>query len=421
MFTFLHAADIHLDSPLCGLERYAGAPVDEIRGAARRAFENLVQLAISEEVDLVLIAGDLYDGDWKDYNTGLFFVSQMSRLQAAGIRVFLIAGNHDAASQLTKALRPPANVHSFATRRPESVVLEDLGIVIHGQGFATRSVAADLSADYPLAQPGLFNIGMLHTSLDGRPGHDCYAPCTLDGLRSRGYQYWALGHVHRREIVSEAPWVVFPGNIQGRHAREPGDKGCTLVAVENDRVVSVEHRTVDVVRWSICDTDVTGVDQLEEVYVRVAEGLNDAVEAAQGRLLAARIRLTGSCPLHQELVVQHEQVLNECRSLALADGGDRVWIEKVIVNTSLSAGAVAARMRGDALGELLRAIDEWEVDDERLAELAEQVDDLAKRLPIELRTGHDAFDPRAPEILRASLEEVKESLSQRLLAPDGSG
>ncbi|HEX6862914.1 MAG TPA: DNA repair exonuclease, partial [Thermoanaerobaculia bacterium] len=191
MFKFLHAADVHLDSPLKGLERYEGAPADEIRGATRRAFDNLVDLAIEEEAAFLLLAGDLYDGDWKDYNTGLFFVSRMRRLEEAGIPVFLISGNHDAASQITRVLRPPGNVKVLATKRPETILLDGLEVAIHGQGFASQSVSEDLAAAYPDAVPQLFNVGLLHTSLDGRPGHASYAPCTLPGLRSKGYQYWA--------------------------------------------------------------------------------------------------------------------------------------------------------------------------------------------------------------------------------------
>ena len=104
-------------------------------------------------------------------------------------------------------------------------MLEDLGLAVHGQGFAKREVTEDLSSAYPQADPHLFNIGLLHTCLDGKPGHEPYAPCTVDGLRSKGYQYWALGHVHNREVVSQDPWIVFPGNIQGRHARETGSQG----------------------------------------------------------------------------------------------------------------------------------------------------------------------------------------------------
>jgi len=145
LFRFIHAADIHLDSALQGLERYEGAPVDEIRSATRRAVDNLVELAIDEEVDFVLMAGDLYDGDWKDYNTGLYFSERMGRLREANVRVFMIAGNHDAASQITKHLRLPDNVTVFSTRSPERVLVEELSVAIHGQGFINRAVTDDLS------------------------------------------------------------------------------------------------------------------------------------------------------------------------------------------------------------------------------------------------------------------------------------
>ena len=157
---FIHAADIHLDSPLKGLERYEGAPVDEIRGATRRAFDNLVNLAIEEGAEVVLLAGDLYDGDWKDYNTGLFFVDRMRQLEIAGIHVFIVAGNHDAASQITKQLRLPSNVTLFSTSKPETaqIEIEGLELAVHGQGFAKREVTEDLSRGYPPAVPNKFNI-----------------------------------------------------------------------------------------------------------------------------------------------------------------------------------------------------------------------------------------------------------------------
>ena len=244
---FVHAADIHLDSPLRGLERYEGAPIEAVRSATRDALANLVQTAIDESVDLVLIAGDLYDGDWKDYNTGLFLVAQLRRLHEAGIRVLLISGNHDAASRITRALRLPESVTVFATSRPETVVLGDLEVAVHGQGYASQAVTCDLSVDYPEPVPGCFNIGLLHTSADGREGHEPYAPCTVPSLVARGYDYWALGHVHRREVLHRDPWIVFPGNLQGRHVRETGAKGATLVTVEDRRVVSVDHAS-----WTWC-------------------------------------------------------------------------------------------------------------------------------------------------------------------------
>lgn len=214
-FKFIHSADIHLDSPLRGLERYEGAPIEYARKASRAAFVNLVNLCLQEEVDFVLIVGDLYDGDWRDYNTGLFFTWQVSRLNDAGIKVVFVRGNHDAASQITKSLRMPENVIELSTERPETIIFDELGVAIHGQGFATRNVTEDLTLKYPQPIREFFNIGLLHTSVDGRQGHDPYAPCNLKDLIAKGYDYWALGHVHTREILHDkGPWVVFPGNVQ---------------------------------------------------------------------------------------------------------------------------------------------------------------------------------------------------------------
>ncbi len=414
---FIHAADIHLDSPLRGLERYDGAPVEAMRGATRRAFENLVDLALSEAVDFVLLAGDLYDGDWKDYNTGLFFTHQMGRLREADIQVLMVAGNHDAASQMTKSLRLPDNVHHFSTRQPETRILDALGLAVHGQGFATRAVSEDLTRRYPQALPGLFNIGLLHTSLDGRPGHESYAPCSLEGLRSRGYDYWALGHVHQHEIVAEDPWVVFPGNLQGRHVRETGAKGCVLVRVENGRVADMDHPSLDVARWAVCRVDLTDAATLEDVYDRAEPVLRAAVATAAGRLLAVRLRLTGSCALHARLRAAPEQTINDCRALANTIGADALWVEKVLIETR-GAVSESALNRDDALGGLLRAIRDLELDSQRLSSLAGEVADLSLKLPAALRVGEDDFDPTRPDALQDCLEDVKSLLLDRLLGRD---
>ena len=187
MFKFLHAADIHLDSPLRGLSRYESAPTEAIRGACRRAFENFVDLAIDEKVAFILLAGDLYDGDWKDYSTGIFLSRQMGRLERSGIPVFAVAGNHDAANRMTRALDRPANMKMLSERKVETLKLDNLGVAIHGRSFGARQVRDNLAAGFPPAEKGLFNIGLLHTSLDGREGHAPYAPCTIDDLYVKGY------------------------------------------------------------------------------------------------------------------------------------------------------------------------------------------------------------------------------------------
>ena len=168
MFKFLHAADLHLDSPMHGLGDYDGAPTERLRAAGRAALENLVKLAISERVRFVLLAGDVFDGDWEDYNTGLFFVSQLGRLREQGIPVFLISGNHDAASRMTRGLPYPNNVRTFPADQAQTHLLEDVRVALHGQSYAQQKELRNLAAGYPAARPGWLNIALLHTALDGR-------------------------------------------------------------------------------------------------------------------------------------------------------------------------------------------------------------------------------------------------------------
>ena len=335
MFRFIHAADPHLDSPLKGLEAYEGAPSDLLRGATRRAFENLVSLALNERVDFVLIAGDLYDGDWKDYSTGLFFRNQMVRLNASDIPVYLIAGNHDAASVISKKLTPPGNVRVFSTRIVESLDVPGIPAVIHGRGFPNRAVPENLSQEYPPAIPGKFNVGLLHTSLTGLPGHDTYAPCSVQDLQGKNYGYWALGHIHQPEVISKDPWIVFAGNCQGRHIRESGPRGCRLVTVNDSlEVENVEFRVLDVVRWQLVTVDLNEVDQETELHHRIRLALADAVQTAAGRLAAVRITLTGVSPLHGGLHRDAPRLRAEMQAMAQDFGDDVIWIEQIKVATS---------------------------------------------------------------------------------------
>jgi DNA repair exonuclease SbcCD nuclease subunit len=357
-FRFLHAADIHLDSPMRGLEADPDAPVALIRDASRAAFRNLIDVAIEEQVAFVLIAGDLYDGDWQDWRTGLFFIEQAARLAEAGIRLLLVAGNHDAASVITRNLRLPQHITLFPHEQSGQLILEEHGVAVHGQSFPTRAVTHDLSRNYPKAVPGHFNIGLLHTSLTGRPGHENYAPTTPDALIAREYDYWALGHVHAREIVQESPWIVFPGNLQGRQIRESGPKGATLVTVSDGRVARVEHRTLDVFRWCSLEVPVADDRDLDSALERIAIALSTSLQAADGRPIAARVTLTGATPLHEQLLTDAEHVRQGVIAEGRQQGIDAVWIESVVIGTTSTADFRSLASRPDVVGRLTKVLDE---------------------------------------------------------------
>jgi DNA repair exonuclease SbcCD nuclease subunit len=415
---FVHAADLHIDSPLRGLERYEGAPVAEIRGATRRAFENLVSFCLAEEVDLLLLAGDIYDGDWKDYNTGLFFAAQLSRLRPAGIPVVLLRGNHDAQSQITRHLELPENARELDTARPERIVFERLGVAVHGQGFATRAVTEDLAAGYPDALPGAFNIGMLHTALSGREGHETYAPSSVETLASKGYAYWALGHVHTREVLSTEPYIVFPGNLQGRHAREAGEKGATVVTVEDGRITGVAHRSFDVVRWCVCDVDVTEAQSALDVVELARDGLEQALAEAGGRAVAAQVVLRGRTRAHGELHSDFERWTQQIR-LAATDAGGGLWVERIRHETQAPIDIEGLLERDDAIGQLARSLRALRDDEAELTSLLGELASLKNRLPLEAREGPEGIHLDEPAIVREALGDVEQLLLARLLSRVG--
>jgi DNA repair protein SbcD/Mre11 len=389
-FHFIHTGDIHLDSPLKGLSGQQGAAAERIRTATRAAFDNLVSQAIEEQVAFMIIAGDLYDGDWRDYQTGLFFVRQMGRLAQANIPVFLLYGNHDAESQITRRLTLPANVSVFSARKPETFRLERYAVALHGQSFRQRDITDNLVPAYPSPIAGCFNIGVLHTGLGGMGGHANYAPCAIEDLVNKGYDYWALAHVHQAAVLHESPHVAFCGNLQGRHIRESGAKGASLITVEDGQVGEISPLHVDVVRWTYLRVPVDHCAGAADAVDLIRQAIEDAVaRESEGRLLACRIELTGRTALHGELLASAEHLLAEARAAALGLGEEAAWVERLIIATE---GLEAAAARKDALGDLQRMIDGAASDAGLQAQLGSDLGELIRKLPHDVRAdGDDAL------------------------------
>lgn len=347
-FRFIHAADLHIDSPLIGLAGKSEEFAARINNASRQAFDNLVSLAQEERCSFIVIAGDLFDGQWRDYHTGLFFLSRMRRLRDAGIRVFIVLGNHDAENRFAKRLEFSDNVRVLSADKAETILPDDIQAAIHGRSFPRRDVTEDLAANYLQPVPGRFNIGVLHTALTGREGHELYAPCAIEELANRGYDYWALGHVHAHEILSRNPYIVFSGNLQGRHVRESGPKGVALVTVDDGRVVDFEHRPLDVIRWSLERLDAGQCNEFDAIHNLVRERLEELTGNADGRTLAVRLQIFGLTPLHYEAIKREVQLDEEIRTIAQTVGD--IWIERLELNTSppernLSDPTIAGRLQ----------------------------------------------------------------------------
>jgi exonuclease SbcD len=339
-FSFLHAADLHLGSPFEGLSLKDEELARRFASASREAFRSLVDAALAEKVAFVVIAGDIYEGEWRDASIGLFFNRELARLDRAGIGVFLLKGNHDAESVVTKSITLPPNVREFQSRAAQSFRIEDLKVVLHGRSFPDRIVAENYALAYPPAVPGWFNIGVLHTSCTGRPPHDTYAPCTVQELATRGYHYWALGHVHAYEILSRDPFVVYPGNLQGRNIRETGPKGAVLVEVEEGVVLEPRRLILDKARWALARVDLSGVADEEDALSSIEQALGEIEREAEARLVAIRVELLGATPLNRRFTADRQRLRDEVQAAAHRRHED-LWIETVLLRTSepVSPGA----------------------------------------------------------------------------------
>ncbi len=414
-FRFLHAADLHLDSPLKGLEQYEGAPVQQIRDSTRRALENLIELASTEQVAFVVIAGDLFDGKWTDIQTGLWTANQFRRLEKHGIKVYLIRGNHDSMSEAALKISWPRNVFEFPTDRPTTVIDERTGAALHGQGFATRECAVDLASQYPPAEPGRVNIGLLHTSLMGDAQHDAYAPTTPEVLLGKRYDYWALGHIHAHRVVHRSPTIVYPGCTQGRHIREPGAKGCLLVSVEG-QTCRPEFRETDVLRWQSVTIDLPALAQRREMLDAVHSQLDACRQQSGGRFCAVRLALTGRCDFHREVEKPQGriEILGEIRNLA--NQWDDLWIEKVELETAPPVDVEALRAGQDLFGELLRDFERWhQAEDAELSSLAQELPPLAQKIGSVMPNSE--LDLSDPEKIRHWLRQAESIVLS--LAPAG--
>ena len=334
-FSFIHAADLHLGSPMGALAKYAGCPEEQIRGAVDKALRSLVELAIREEVAFVILAGDLFDRQPKSAQAGLFFNVEMRKLKEAGIRVFAIAGNHDAESSTWSNVPKPV-IELLPTDKAGTIELEVGGqsIAIHGHSFPGNKVTKNLAKDYPGAVEGSFNIGILHTSLDNPESvHKTYAPCHLEDLLGKDYDYWALGHIHIPQVLHENPHILYSGNIQGRSIREMGARGCHLVKVNPQREIeSCELRELDVVRWFKREVNLSEIAEMDGVRDAITEAFEITLESANGRVPVVRLELVGETSLSSVLQTQAEDHYTDWVDLANEMG---VWLEKVKMLTTL--------------------------------------------------------------------------------------
>jgi len=401
-FRFIHTADVHLDSPLRTLALKNEEMAELVANATRTTFTRIIDLCIDEQVDALIIAGDLYDGELTSMKTAVFFVGEMQRLVEAGIKGFIVRGNHDAQSKITQHLTLPEGVHVFSTRG-DKFVLDELGVAVHGCSFSKGPIPKSLLTKYKAAEGDLINVGVLHTSLAGSAQHDPYAPCSVDELQAQNYTYWALGHIHKREVHATAPTtIVMPGIPQGRHINESGPKSVTLVDIDDEQNVTAVERLTSVVQFQRLEVDLTSVADWQELGIRLDRAFAEIVARVRSQQLIVRVNLTGSTPFSNALHREREALTHEVESRARNAGP--VWVEQTDNNTSLLAQDL--ELTADLANPVaeLRALVAASINDDGVIidTTLELIESLQRALPPELRERFDPSNEELRQVLKKS-------------------
>ncbi len=418
---FVHAADLHLDSPFVGLRAQAPENVAAaLRSATFDAYANLIDLCVEERADALLVAGDVYDSSDRSLRAQLRFVEGLGKLDAAGIRSFVCHGNHDPLDGWEARLDYPPGCTRFGPEFTAAPVFpgEPGRAVVHGISYPTRVVTDNLVERLGEVDPGPFTIGLIHANVGNNPDHDPYAPCSLEDLRRSGVDYWALGHVHTRQVMSErSPAVVYPGNSQGRHPGETGPRGAYLVDVDDGGAVRLDFRALDIVRWERLEVDISGMETEQDLISTLHGAAEAALDGAGGRPVVLRISLEGRGALHGPL--RRRGLVEELREDLNGEWAGRApfaWCERVEDGTSAVLDRERHAAGSDFLAEVLRTADRAGREPELAARLRSELDELYlhHRYRRHLR-GHE---PEGGD-LAALVGEAEEIAADLLLGDDG--
>lgn len=399
MIRILHTADVHLDSPLRSLALRDPELRDRVRTSSRTALTRIVDTALAEEVAALLIAGDLFDGAERSARTAAFLTLQLERLRERGIRAFYIKGNHDAENPLTGELTLPDNVHVFDGRGGKVQLAED--VWIHGVSFANRHAPESLLPKFPAPVEGAVNIAMLHTSLAGAKGHDPYAPCTVGELTAAGFDYWALGHVHRRQVHSKAPWIVMPGTPQGRDMGEPGPKSATLLTIDN--AIEIEEVPTSAVEFLHIQVDVADTDSDDALRDMLRRTLRDTARNLVSESGVVRLELAGSTRRRWQ-VLRDQDVWKETAAQYARETGT-LWLDKVVFD--LSDTAEPGHSATDELAGIMKTIREEPGFSETCrAEIEGILQELAPQRRAELLPDEAAMNQLARRLAEAGANRI---------------
>lgn len=411
--TFIHAADLHLDAPFQGIRADDETVGRTLAASTYTALSRIVDTCLERDVDFLVIAGDAYNSAAKSLRAQLAFRTEMQRLAAADIDVFVVHGNHDPASGWSAGLVLPDNVHVFAADRVERVpVVRDGEVVaaVYGRSFAKAAETGNLAKGFVREEGDPVAIAVLHANVGGDPDYDPYAPASLEDLRASRMDYWALGHIHKHEILARDPWVVYAGSPQGLNPKETGEHGCAVVEMGGGGVLNFEYVETAPVAWDRHDISAESAETIDQVATLLSDACAQA-RRTSGRPCILRIGITGRCAAHADLVRPGvlDQLLEELRSDQMATD-PWVWLDRVDASTASPIDLDAVRGGPDFSAELVRIADELATEGSSLDEIvAEIVAPVAASL-----AGYPG-----PDDAREALDRARDEALDLLLTKDG--
>jgi len=410
---FVHAADVHLDAPFSGVDASDARMRAELIDSTYRALDAVVEACLAHEADFLVIAGDVYNHADKSLRAQFAFRDACERLDAAGIRVFVARGNHDPASGWSAGLTMPANVHVFSERETERVVFVRDGepaCALYGRSFRVAAERDNLARTFARDPADVVAVGVVHANVGGRTEYDDYAPCTLEDLRSARMDYWALGHIHKPETLSEEPAIVYAGCTQGLDPSEPGIRGCRVVTIADG---CVEHEFVPTaaVVWESITVDASELESADELVEALTAGCEAARGRTEGRPAIVRVELVGRSGAHALLARPGvaRDLVERVRAEAL-DAEPWVWLDRAADHTRPSMEVAALREGDDLAGDVVRLADEILARGAAASFIAE----VAEPLSAALDAG-DLPEPQ-PDVV---LERARDLVLDRLLEGEG--
>ncbi len=379
---FVHTADLHLDTPFKGLSNMNPELAEVLKSASYNSFEQIIELCIKEEADFLIVSGDSFDTEYQGLSAQLRFVSGLENLNKQSIPVYLICGNHDPMSSWLETLTLPENVYRFGSSKPERSVFERHGkplAEITGMSYQDTEENRDLTDEYDASNSKApFSIAVLHGTA-GNPGpHENYAPFKPERILEKGFDYWALGHIHKGGVIREAfPCIVYPGNPQGRDFGEKGAKGCYIVEMDSDKRPELRFAPVNLVRFEEVDVDLTE----EEDIARLTDLIEDSVKSIQGfddeTSLILRVTLKGKTPLHNTLKIpgETENLLEYLNPDRISLERRFTWIDSIDVKTIPDMDEQEIKKGGDFASEIIKVFEEYADETEKLNELITRTED----------------------------------------------